>query len=51
VTNDDDHLRNHGFIWDPTLRGWKPWPVPICASSFPDSSNLQGGVRARVRQG
>jgi serine/threonine-protein kinase HipA len=27
VTNDDDHLRNHGFIWDPTLRGWKLSPL------------------------
>ncbi len=22
VSNDDDHLRNHGFLWDPALRGW-----------------------------
>jgi serine/threonine-protein kinase HipA len=27
VTNDDDHLRNHGFIWDPALRGWKLSPL------------------------
>ena len=27
VTNDDDHLRNHGFIWDPTLPGWKLSPL------------------------
>jgi len=22
VSNDDDHLRNHAFLWDPALRGW-----------------------------
>jgi serine/threonine-protein kinase HipA len=22
VNNDDDHLRNHGFVWDPRLPGW-----------------------------
>ncbi|MBB3194968.1 type II toxin-antitoxin system HipA family toxin [Roseateles terrae] len=22
VSNDDDHLRNHGFLWDPTFKGW-----------------------------
>ncbi len=27
VTNDDDHLRNHGFLWDPTLPGWRLSPL------------------------
>jgi serine/threonine-protein kinase HipA len=27
VSNDDDHLRNHGFLWDPTLRGWRLSPL------------------------
>ena len=27
VSNDDDHLRNHGFIWDPRLSGWKLSPL------------------------
>jgi serine/threonine-protein kinase HipA len=27
VTNDDDHLRNHGFVFDPRLRGWRLSPV------------------------
>lgn len=27
VNNDDDHLRNHGFIWDPTLSGWRLSPL------------------------
>lgn len=22
VTNDDDHLRNHGLLWEPETRGW-----------------------------
>lgn len=27
VTNDDDHLRNHGFVWDPRLGGWALSPL------------------------
>lgn len=27
VSNDDDHLRNHGFLWDPRLRGWRLSPL------------------------
>lgn len=27
VTNDDDHLRNHAFLWDPRLRGWRLSPL------------------------
>lgn len=27
VSNDDDHLRNHGFIWDATLPGWRLSPL------------------------
>lgn len=27
VTNDDDHLRNHGFVWDPRLSGWALSPL------------------------
>lgn len=27
VSNDDDHLRNHGFIWDPICRGWRLSPL------------------------
>jgi serine/threonine-protein kinase HipA len=27
VSNDDDHLRNHGFIWDARLRGWRLSPL------------------------
>lgn len=27
VSNDDDHLRNHGFIRDPRIRGWRLSPL------------------------
>lgn len=27
VGKDDDHLRNHGFLWDPALKGWRLSPV------------------------
>lgn len=27
VSNDDDHLRKHGFVWDPRLRGWRLSPL------------------------
>lgn len=27
VSNDDDHLRNHGFLWDPALAGWRLSPL------------------------
>lgn len=27
VSNDDDYLRNHGFIWDASLPGWRLSPL------------------------
>jgi serine/threonine-protein kinase HipA len=27
VSNDDDHLRNHGFVFDPRLDGWRLSPL------------------------
>ncbi len=27
VSNDDDHLRNHGFVWDHRLPGWRLSPL------------------------
>jgi serine/threonine-protein kinase HipA len=27
VTNDDDHLRNHAFLRDPSLKGWRLSPL------------------------
>src|SRR5438105_13785051 len=33
VNNDDDHLRNHGFVWDPRLPGWRLRPLLRCIST------------------
>lgn len=27
VSNNDDHLRNHAFVWDPAGRGWRLSPL------------------------
>ena len=27
VSNDDDHLRNHAFVWEPRLAGWRLSPL------------------------
>lgn len=27
VNNNDDHLRNHGFLWDPATEGWRLSPL------------------------
>lgn len=27
VSNDDDHPRNHGFLWDPGIKGWRLSPL------------------------
>ena len=27
VSNDDDHLRNHGFVWEPRVAGWRLSPL------------------------
>jgi serine/threonine-protein kinase HipA len=27
VSNDDDHLRNHAFIWDASGKGWRLSPL------------------------
>jgi len=27
VSNDDDHLRNHAFVWDPERKGWRLSPL------------------------
>jgi len=46
VSNVDDHLRNHGFLYDPAKRGWRLSPAydlnpvppdvktPICQRSL-----------------
>jgi serine/threonine-protein kinase HipA len=27
VSNNDDHLRNHAFVWEPTVKGWRLSPL------------------------
>lgn len=27
ISNVDDHLRNHGFVWEPNLKGWRLSPA------------------------
>lgn len=27
ISNDDDHLRNHGFVWEPRLASWRLSPL------------------------
>ena len=27
LSNDDDHLRNHAFVWEPRLAGWRLSPL------------------------
>jgi serine/threonine-protein kinase HipA len=46
VSNDDDHLRNHGFIWDPRLRGWRLSPLydVLPRASFAFERHLHLGV-------
>lgn len=51
VSNDDDHLRNHGFIRDPTLAGWRLSPLydvlPRPSTSFERRLHLGVGPRGR----
>jgi len=52
VTNDDDHLRNHGFIWDPRLPGWRLSPLydvlPRPAISSERLLHLEVGPQGRI---
>ena len=52
VSNDDDHLRNHSFIWDGTLKGWKLSPlydvVPRPSLSFERNLHLGVGDKGRL---
>ncbi|MDD5478146.1 type II toxin-antitoxin system HipA family toxin [Rhodoferax sp.] len=47
VSNDDDHLRNHGFVRDPCLPGWRLSPlydvVPRPSVAFERQLHLQVG--------
>ncbi|WP_158228962.1 type II toxin-antitoxin system HipA family toxin [Chitinimonas sp. BJB300] len=52
VHNNDDHLRNHGFIWDANLQGWRLSPlydvVPMPAFSQERSLHLGVGLEGRL---
>ena len=52
VSNDDDHLRNHGFVWDPHLRGWRLSPLydvmPRASSASERRLHLGVGPEGRV---
>lgn len=51
VTNDDDHLRNHGFVWDPRLSGWALSPLydVMPRAAVADERYLQLGVGPQGR--
>ncbi|MEY4978834.1 MAG: hypothetical protein RLZZ352_1104 [Pseudomonadota bacterium] len=52
VSNDDDHLRNHGFVRDPQLRGWRLSPlydvVPRPSVAFERQLHLQVGQQGKL---
>jgi serine/threonine-protein kinase HipA len=51
VSNDDDHLRNHGFVWDPRLPGWRLSPLydvmPRASLAFERRLHLGVGPEGR----
>ncbi len=52
VSNDDDHLRNHGFLWDPRLPGWRLSPLydvlPRASSATERFLHLGVGPQGRL---
>lgn len=52
VSNDDDHLRNHGFVRDPQLPGWRLSPlydvVPRPGVAFERQLHLQVGLEGKL---
>ncbi|MBC7958062.1 MAG: type II toxin-antitoxin system HipA family toxin [Cytophagales bacterium] len=52
VSNDDDHLRNHGFVRDPRLGGWRLSPlydvVPRPSQAFERRLHLEVGSRGKL---
>lgn len=52
VSNDDDHLRNHGFVRDPTLKGWSLSPlydvVPRPGVAFERMLHLEVGEEGKL---
>jgi serine/threonine-protein kinase HipA len=51
VSNDDDHLRNHGFLWDPRIAGWRLSPLydVMPRPSVASERNLHLGVGPQGR--
>jgi len=52
VSNDDDHLRNHGFVRDPRLAGWRLSPlydvVPRPGIAYERFLHLEVGLQGRL---
>lgn len=52
VSNDDDHLRNHGFVRDPRLAGWRLSPlydvVPRPGISYERFLHLEVGLQGKL---
>ena len=52
VSNDDDHLRNHGFVRDPRLPGWSLSPlydvVPRPGVAYERQLHLQVGLQGKL---
>jgi len=52
VSNDDDHLRNHGFVRDPRLPGWRLSPlydvVPRPSVALERQLHLQLGSQGKL---
>ena len=52
VSNDDDHLRNHGFVRDPRWPGWSLSPlydvVPRPGVAFERQLHLQVGTQGKL---
>lgn len=52
VSNDDDHLRNHGFIRDPRIGGWRLSPLydvlPRPSSAYERNLHLGVGPQGRA---
>ena len=52
VSNDDDHLRNHGFVRDPRLGGWRLSPlydvVPRPGIAYERLLHLEVGLQGKL---
>jgi serine/threonine-protein kinase HipA len=52
VSNDDDHLRNHGFVRDPRLGGWRLSPlydvVPRPGVAYERYLHLEVGLQGKL---